>query len=72
MNTENRRSLWISLISIAGGAILAWLGYGSLEPSTGDSLLDAALDAESVWPVFMVILGFALLVSGITGMLRGK
>jgi len=69
---ESRRSLWICLISIAGGAILAWLGYGSLDTDIGKSLFDAANEPAGYWPLVITILGTALLVSGVTGILRGK
>ena len=69
---ENRPSVWVSLISTAGGAILAWLGYGSLDSDISGSLFDAAQGPSGYWPLIITILGVALLISGITGLLRGR
>lgn len=68
----SRDSLWVSLISIAGGAILVWLGYGSLDAGISGSLFEAARDPTGNWQLFTTILGIALLIAGITGLLRGR
>lgn len=67
---EDRPSFWVSLISIVGGTILAWLGYGSLDTHISDSFFDAARGPAVYWPLIITILGITLLISGITGLLR--
>lgn len=69
---KTRPSPWVSLVSIAGGAILAWMGYGSLDTTISDSLFNAINGPAGYWSLFITILGISLLISGITGLLRGK
>lgn len=69
---EDRPFHWVSLISIVGGAVLAWPGYGSLDTHISDSFFDAARGPDGFLPLIITILGVALLISGITGVLRGK
>ena len=69
---ESRNSPIVSLISIAGGALLAFIGYRTLSSGGGNSLFEAARELGSLWPLFITILGAALVISGVTGLLRSR
>ncbi|MDX1590487.1 MAG: hypothetical protein R3283_00910 [Balneolaceae bacterium] len=69
---HSRNRVFISLISIIGGFSALWIGYESLDPDAGSSLLQAYGEPGSFWPMMTFILGLAFMISGVTGILRGN
>lgn len=72
MPPENRTHILISLISLIAGVILTWFGYRYLKISGLPDSFGLNGEISEYWPLLSGILGVALMISGVLGMLRGR
>lgn len=71
-SSDNRSHTFVAIISVIVGLYLTWLGNRHIQLTVTAGPAGWMNNVTGYWPIISAVLGVSLLVSGITGLLRGK